>query len=151
MNLDQRRIATQATRDQFVGKPLDWAAGRHCVKMAHVHARRMGARVPPLPRVRSPLGARKALKANGWGGVTAMLDSLFERIAPARMLLGDMAVTPGDEGMDSVMICLGPRRMLGFLPDGSEVVAYEADLNEFTAAWRVTPASSSRQAVGRKT
>lgn len=141
--LERRREATQATIDKFKGKPLDWSEGRHCVKLAHYHLRQMGWRspkLPTLPAVKSPLAAKKAMKERGWDSVPAMLDSVLgkgARIPAAMMLTGDMAVTPGDEGFDCVMICIGPRTMMGFLPDGSEVVAYDTDYRDFTAAWRV--------------
>ncbi len=137
---ERRREASQATKDRFFGKVMDWGAGVHCVKMAHYHLRQMGWRspqLPTLPRINSAIGAKKALQARGWLSVTAMLDQLLERIPLAMMLLGDMAVTPGEDGLDCVMICLGPRTMMGFTPDTGEVVAYATDYRDFSAAWRV--------------
>jgi hypothetical protein len=138
--LDRRREATQATADRFKGKTLDWKNGLHCVRMLHSHLREMGWRspkLPTLPRVRSALAARQALKARGWDSVTEMLDSLLEPIPAAKMRLGDVAVTPGQEGLDCVMINLGPRTMMGFHPETGEVVAYATDYSDLTRAWRV--------------
>lgn len=141
--LDRRREATQATIDKFKGLPLDWSEGRHCVKLAHYHLRQMGWRspkLPTLPVVHSAFAAKKALKERGWGNVADMLDAVLgkgSRIPAAMMLTGDVAITPGDEGFDCVMICIGPRTMMGFLPDGSEAVAYATDYGDLTAAWRV--------------
>jgi hypothetical protein len=139
--LDRRREATQATVDKFKGLPFDWSEGRHCVRMAHFHLRQMGWRspeLPTIPRVRSPLAAKKALKDKGFDSVTEWLDSILERIPPAMMLLGDIAVTPGDHGLDAILICTGDRGVLGWLPDGSEaVVMLDCNLDDITGAWRV--------------
>jgi hypothetical protein len=135
--LEKRRRATQATKDHFIGRPFDWREGRHCVQLAHYHLRKMGKRPPALPRIRGPEDARRELAARGWNSVAEMLDSLLERIPPAMMRLGEIAVTPGSEGLESVVIYLGPRMLLGWLPDGSRVVIYDAGLGDLSAAWRV--------------
>lgn len=151
--LEWRRSATQATRDRFYGAAFDWAAGMHCVKLAAVHLRNMGHRPPALPKVTSPEAAHRALAARGWDSVAAMLDSLLERIPPAMMLPGDLAVVDGDEGFESVLVYLGPRKLMGWLPRGLEavfevaedgtplrttegVVIFAAGLGEVKAAWR---------------
>lgn len=138
--LDRRREATQATLDKFIGKPFSWQKGRHCVAMAHYHLRQMGYRspkLPPLPRVRSPIAARQELTKRGFASVSDWLDSFLIRIPPAMMRLGDIAVTPGDEGFDAILIRTAPRKLLGWLPDGSAVVNYDAGLEDLTGAWRV--------------
>lgn len=140
--LDRRQEAAQATRDKFIGKPFDWSEGRHCVKLAYSHLREMGWRspkLPTLPRIRSAFAARQALKDRGWDSVSAMLDDVLRdrRIPPAKMRLGDIGVVPGDEGMESIVIFLGRHAFLGWLPDGSAVVIYEANFGELSGAWRV--------------
>lgn len=134
----RRQEATQATVDKFTGKPFDWNAGVHCVKLAHYHLRQMGWRkLPKLPLVKSPLAAKKALKARGWDSITAMLDSLLERIPPAMMRLGDIATVEGDEGFDAVFINAGPRRLFGWREDQPVAVMLDVSLDEISAAWRV--------------
>lgn len=133
----RRQNATKKTLERYKGKAFDWAKGITCVHMARAHLRNMGHRPPGLPRFRSALGAKKAMQERGWQSVTEMLDSLLPRIAPAQMVLGDIAVVPGDAGMESIMISVGPRKVMGWLPDGSAVVVYDAPASEFTAAWRV--------------
>lgn len=135
--MEWRRVATQATKDHFIGRPFDWQQGRHCVQLAHYHLRKMGKRPPRLPRVRNAEEARAALAERGWGSVSEMLDSLLERIPPAMMRLGDIAVTPGDQGFDSVVINVAAGKFLGWLPDGSRVVVYDGGVRELTGAWRV--------------
>lgn len=138
--LDRRREATQATLDKFRGLPFDWQEGRHCVRMAHYHLRQMGWRspkLPTIPRVRSPLAAKKALKDKGFDSVTEWLDSILERIPPAMMLLGDIAVVEGVGGLDAVFVCAGPRRMFGWREDQPGAVVLEVGLDEVQGAWRV--------------
>src|SRR3546814_14475637 len=84
----RRKESTQATLDKFKGQPFDWGEGRHCVRLAHFHLRQMGQKPPTLPRIRSALAAKKALKERGWASVSDMLDSILVRIPPAMMQLG---------------------------------------------------------------
>lgn len=150
---ERRRAGAQATRDRFFGAEFDWASGMHCVKLAHAHLRNMGKRPPALPKVTSPAQARKALAERGWDSVSAMLDGLLERIPPAMMRVGDLAVVDGDEGFESVLVFLGPRKLMGWLPEGLRAVVgfddggaaitrggvaiFDATLGDVKAAWRV--------------
>lgn len=138
--LDRRREATQATKDFFIGKPFDWREGRHCVKMAHYHLRQMGKRPERLPKIKGPIEAKRALKDRGFDNVSDWLDSILTPIPPAMMLTGDIAITPGDEGFESVLVCVAQRKFLGWLPDGSAVVIYDVGSKGFrdiVRAWRV--------------
>lgn len=134
---ERRRVGTQKTRDQFFGERFDWAKGMHCVKLAHAHLRNMGKRPRNLPTVKSPEQAQEALAERGWSSVADMLDELLERIPPAMMRTGDIGVVEGSEGFESVVILLGPRKVLGWLPDGAEVVIYDTGLDALGGAWRV--------------
>ena len=137
---ERRREATQATLDKFKGKSFDWAEGRHCVKLAHFHLRQMGMRspkLPTLPRVRSALAAKKALKERGWSSVSDMLDSVLVRIPPAMMRLGDIATVEGDDGLDAVFVNAGPRRLFGWREDQPVAVVLEVPLDKVKGAWRV--------------
>ena len=136
-DLIRRQRATERTLARYRPKVFDWRTGIHCVRLAHHHLRNMGHKPPALPRVRSPLGAKKALKANGWASVTEMLDELLPRIAPAAMLLGDLAVVPGQDGFDCILICADPHKMMGWHPDTGEFVLYDGGIGELTGAWRV--------------
>lgn len=134
---ERRRAATEATLAKFRGTAFDWAEGRHCIKLAHYHLRQMGKRPPALPRIRSALAAKKELKARGAGSVTELLDGLLERIPPARMQLGDIAILPGDGGLESVRICAGPRRLFGWSEGQPVAVMLAVGLHEVKAAWSV--------------
>lgn len=142
---ERRRAATEATLNKFRRTAFDWSEGRHCMKLAHYHLRQMGKRPPALPRIRSPLAARKELKARGFASVTELLDSLLVRIPPARMQLGDIAVLPGDDGLDAVFVCAGPRRVFGWREDQPTAVMLAIRLDEVTAAWSVSGRGGHRE------
>lgn len=137
MELERRRVATEKTLGRFRGKVFAWKTGVHCVRLAHQHLKNMGHKPQSLPRVRSPLGAKRALQQNGWGSVEAMLDSMLDRIAPAEMMLGDLAIVPGDGGLDAIFVCAGPLKVFGWREDAPALVLLDIGLDELTGAWRV--------------
>ncbi len=105
--------------------------------MARYHLRQMGHRPPSLPRFRSALLAKREMKARGWKDVAAMLDSLLPRIAPAAMMLGDLAAFEGDAGMDSIRVCAGRGRFFGWSEGYDTPVVIETEMDEVAGAWRV--------------
>lgn len=135
--MQRRQQATQATLNRYRGKAFDWQEGITCVHLARFHLRQMGRRPPSLPRFRSALLAKRAMKERGWGSVTEMLDSLLPRIAPAQMTLGDLTMLPGDDGFGAIFICAGPRRLFGWREDQPVAVMLEVGLDEVAGAWRV--------------
>lgn len=137
MELERRRVATEKTLARYRGKVFDWSKGITCVHLARFHLRNMGRKPETLPRIRSALGAKKALKARGWGSVEAMLDSMLARITPAQMVLGDLAIVPGDSGLDAIFVCAGPLKVFGWREDRPELVLLDIGLDELTGAWRV--------------
>lgn len=134
---ERRRVATEATLARYRGKEFDWGKGITCVHLARFHMRNMGHRPSAIPRFRSAHGAKGALKERGWTSVADMLDSMLPRIAPAHMLLGDLAIVPGAGGLDAVFICAGPRKVFGWREDAPELVVLDLSLDEVTGAWRV--------------
>lgn len=136
--LERRRRATQATLDRFRGKTFDWRTGVTCVHLARFHLIKSGRRPPQLPRIRSELAARRALKQRGWTNVAEMLDGIgLERIAPAAMLLGDLAVAGSDDGIGAIFVCAGPHKLLGWREDAPELVRLDVTLDQLDGAWRV--------------
>lgn len=137
--LEWRKRATQKTLERYRTKAFDWSTGVTCVHFGWAHLRNMGRRPPTLPRFRSPLAAKKALTEGGFGSVTELLDSFLPRIAPAQMLLGDLAVVDGEQGLDCIMVCTGPLALLGWLPEGhgEGMVNYLGDISDVKGAWRV--------------
>lgn len=135
--MERRRVATVATVERYKGKAFDWSRGITCVHLARQHLRNMGHKPPTIPRFRSALAARRALKAGGWNDVAAMLDSILPRIAPAQMTLGDVAILPGDGGLDAIVISAGPRRVFGWAEGETETRFLEPLLGKVRGAWRV--------------
>lgn len=131
-DLERRRIATEATKAKYDGMALDFCSA-DCARMIRYHLLQMGHQPPALPRYRSLIGARRAMKDTG--GIIAVLDSFLPRIAPARMLLGDVAVGAG-EGGEAGWICVG-FKMMGWHQDHEFPVSMTITLNDVTAAWRV--------------
>ena len=97
----------------------------------------MNHKPPMLPRIRSALAAKRALKERGWANVEAMLDALLPRIAPAQMMLGDLASVSGTDGLDCILICAGPFKLLGWHPEDGRFVTYDGGNAEVAGAWRV--------------
>lgn len=139
MELERRRIATQSTLDAFRGTAFAWGEGDAvtCVHVAYWHLWMMGYELPALPELKSALAAKRALTERGWDSVESMLDSLLGRIPPAMMRLGDLATVPGQEGLDCILVCAGPLKMMGWHPETGEFVLYDNAISEITAAWRV--------------
>lgn len=137
IELERRRIATEKTLGRYRHKVFDWSAGITCVHLARFHLKNMGHKPPTLPRFRSALGAKKALKERGWASVAEMLDSMMPRIAPAQMMLGDLAIVPGDSGLESILVCAGPFKLLGWHPEDGTFVVYDGGNAEVEGAWRV--------------
>lgn len=132
----RRQLASQATLDRWRGIAFDWRAGHHCVRLAHSHLKLMGHKPPTLPRIRSLLAAKRALVAHGWQDTADMLDSLLERVPPAAMQLGDIAVVPGADDLPAVFVCVGPRRLFGWSEQAEGAVVLEVSFDEISGAWR---------------
>lgn len=99
----------------------------------------MGHRPPPLPRIRSLVGARRALKERGWADVVEMLDAQpgLLRIAPAEMLPGDLAVLASEDAIGAIFLCSGPHKLLGWREDAPALIVLDLSFDQITAAWRV--------------
>ena len=123
MELVRRRAATERTLARYRKKVFDWSKGITCVHLARAHLRNMGHKPETLPRFRSALGAKKALQERGFESVTGMLDSMLPRIAPAQMMLGDLAVVPGEGGLDAIFVCAGPLKVFGWREDAASAGA----------------------------
>ena len=115
--LERRKIAFLATQARFDGKPFDWTKQATCIHLLRYHAAQMGHELPIVPRFRSQLGAMKALKSEGVGTLSELLDRYFVRIPPSRLMMGDVACFPG-EGMDGLMIYGSLRAFIGWHEDG---------------------------------
>ncbi|WP_174291000.1 DUF6950 family protein [Sphingomonas bacterium] len=137
--LDRRVAATQQLLDDWKGRPFDWKAKQHCVRMVAEHLRRMGY-TPPLAKAgaySSALGARRAMKRVGVDTLSEAVDLMsFPRIAPAAALVGDIVELPGEDP-GALAVALGNGRVLGWHPDADGAVVVQP--LEYVAAWRVDP------------
>ncbi|MFN7029465.1 MAG: DUF6950 family protein [Sphingopyxis sp.] len=117
LNLAQRAAATQATWALLSGVPFAWD-GMTCVDALHAQMLHMGHQPPAVPGFRTKAGARRALKAMGATSLGHLMEDVLglERIAPAAMIVGDVALIPGDgvrtDGIrGAIAICAGNKFM----------------------------------------
>lgn len=141
-DLIRRQDATNRTLGKFRHKAFDWAEKATCAHLAAFHLRQMGHRPPLVPKFRSALGAVRAMKGLGFETSEQILDSVgtISRIAPAFMMMGDLAVTEGGgdlAGVGAIAVCLGPLRILGWREDHPKMVVLEVTLDQLQAAWRL--------------
>lgn len=136
-DLQRRAAATKATEARFYDKPFNWAGAATCVHLMRYHAAQMGHSMPVVPKFRSPLSAKRALKQAGFESMEAMMDSMFARIAPAFMMTGDVMALPGDAGFSSLLIRGSVNKFLGWHEDAPGCCILLADMAHATGAWRL--------------
>jgi hypothetical protein len=139
MNDSIRRFeATKQTLAKYRGKVFDWSEGWTCLHAARFHLVKMGHRVQPLPRVKSAIGARRALDQNGWKDVGDMMDGLgFTPIAPAAMYQGDIAFRGSEDGFGALLICAEPMKIIGWFENAPDFVVMDMTFDQLDRAWRV--------------
>ncbi len=136
MNLVERRDVTLATLSHFTPKPFDWAKAATCVHLVRRHVRAMGRSVPTVPRFRSALGARAALKERGWSNLADMMDAVLPRIAPAEVVVGDVVELPSDSDVfGALCVVVGNGRVMGYF-EGAEGLTVMQPVAAPIAAWR---------------
>ncbi|WP_126172853.1 DUF6950 family protein [Altericroceibacterium xinjiangense] len=134
--LVRRQAATQMTMARYRGKAADWRTGITCLHLARFHLKQMGHKVPTIPRIRSEFAAVREMKKRGWSNVAEMLDATLLRITPAQMLMGDLAVVRSTDGIGAILVCAGPRKLLGWREDAPEMVTLDVTLDQLDGAWR---------------
>lgn len=131
-----RRAVTEATMEHFARRPFDWRTGATCVHLVRNQLVGLGHRPPPVKAFRSALSAKRALDAKGWATLSAMMDSLVERIAPARVILGDVVEMPSeDETFGALAVVIGNGRIMGYL-GGTDMLTIAQPNAVPLAAWR---------------
>lgn len=117
----------------------DWKQAVSCLHMTRFHLRQAGHRPERLPRIGSMTGALRAMKQRGWNNVADMLDAQpgLVRIAPARMLLGDLAVVASEDGVGAVLVCAGPQKLIGWREDVPGMVVLDVPFDQIDGAWRI--------------
>jgi len=138
--LERRVKATQATQKRFEGRAFDWAKQATCIHLLRFHAAQMGHKLPIVPRFRSALGAKKALRAEGVETLAELMDKHFQRIPAAYLQTGDVLAVPGDGGFEALMIYGDLRAVLGWQEESA--LCQTARLTEegfalHTGAWRL--------------
>jgi len=135
--LERRRVASEKTRAKYLGKEFDWKARRTCIHLAAFQAKQMGHKPPPVANIRSALSAKKELQKRECKSVIELLDKHFQRIPPAMMRLGDLCAFEGTEGLDGVMVNVGPCRAMGWHEDAPSLAVLVFEPTEVAAAWRL--------------
>lgn len=136
--LAMRAEATNRTVAQFQGRPFDWN-GASCIHLAHVQAINMGYAVPALPVFRSRQGALRCLLKTGHHTLESLMDSLFQRINPAQMLVGDIGMLPGeDRRLRALVLFDGHLSVAGWHEaEPSRLVWIKNIQRDLVAAWRL--------------
>lgn len=136
--------AAQAAVDKYAGQPFAWYDA-DCARVAAFVLRELGYK-PGFSRFghyKTALGARKALKRNGFADTVDWIDSIhgLSRIPYLMTLPGDLVAGPGDEGMTALTVALSNRRLLAFHPEtGGCTVVHPLQTPEI--CWRVAPCRS---------
>lgn len=133
----RRQQAVAATMAKYRARAFDWKSKATCLHMTWFHLRRMGRRPPALPQIGSLMAAKKALAARGWATVGDVLDAIgLERIAPAAMRLGDLAMLESDsEGMGSIVVAASAGKVIGWHESADGMVVMEP--LAIVTGWRV--------------
>lgn len=136
MKLTERKKRTEKTLAKFRGRGFKWDGGATCIHLFRTHLKNMGHKVPVVPRFTTALGAKRAMDAAGFKDLEAIADSLLERIPPASMILGDIALMEGEELFDAIVIFAGGGgKVFGWHPDAPTFTPLVP--LQFKAAWRV--------------
>jgi hypothetical protein len=139
LDLAARVAGTEKAITRFRNKPFSWVERRTCIHLARAQALALGHRPPTIPDFRSPVGARTALRKTGFESTEALLDSLFPRVAPASMWVGDLALMAAGDELGGIVVCLGGKMggyhedhladgLVNIIPDGP---------SPFIGAWRL--------------
>lgn len=138
--LIRKRDAAQAALDHW--SLQDFALGKaDCAQMAARHLRMLGKsiRLPPKGSYRSVPGALRAMRKLGFASLAEWIDSAgVERIAPARVVAGDVLQLPAEHPLGGLAIALGNGAAVAWMedvPGGAITIRPLLFLN----AWRVDP------------
>lgn len=116
-NLPARAVATEKTLRIFRDRAFDWRSGATCIHLAHLQATNMEHILPDLPNFSTQIGALRQLRRQGVASLADLLDLHFERIAPSRMLIGDLALLPHDpedDAIEAITIFDGLAKLIGW-------------------------------------
>lgn len=137
VDLAARAAATQRVVDRFRRRPFDWATRATCIHLARAQMRALGHRPPAIPDFRSPTGARRALAATGHPSLGALLDAMLPRIAPLEMIVGDLALVPGEAPFDALGVAAGDGTLLMYHEAADGLANVTGAVGAAIGAWRV--------------
>ncbi|WP_342248601.1 DUF6950 family protein [Sphingomonas sp. OTU376] len=137
-NLHERAERMRNALAWFEDKPFSWQTSANCIHALRALAVAFGRKAPPVPRFRTPLGARRAIRRRGHADLRSLIGAyLGPEIAPAMAIVGDAALLPG-EGLGAVVFYAGGGQWLGWHgEDQSRMQAFSMPGDAFLAAWRM--------------
>lgn len=135
--IELRAKATRTTEAKFRNKPFDWSKSATCVHLMRFHAAQMGHKMPVVPRFRSPLGAKRALKKMGYDDLPSLMDNYFTRIPPAFARTGDFIAADGDAGFHSLLVRGSNTMFLGWHDAMQGCTIVDVDMRQAVGAWRL--------------
>lgn len=135
----RRMRAIESVRARFEHKPYKIGVS-DCAKLVRALLTSMGHSKLPKPKpYKNALGAKRELTRLGFANLEAMMDTLLKRIAPAAMLIGDVALIEADPedaaGEETLIVSLG-NKYWGWHPDQFELAVLVIDPTNIKAAWR---------------
>lgn len=137
--LVRRQRAVEKTMKRFGLRPQVLGSA-DCIKMGRFHLVQMGHKnLPSTGHYKTEREAVRQLKKQGARNVAELLDKFLERIPPAAMLPGDLAMAPSDPDapaakLGTILIMVSGRKFIGWHPD-VEMLAV-LDVKQIDAAWR---------------
>lgn len=134
--LELRHAAIEATMARYRDRPFKWGSV-DCAKVAAFHLKKLGhpISISKAGSYSSMLGATRALHRLGYASLAEMADGLgLAHIAPARMLLGDIAEIEG-EGPGAIGLYAGNGNLFCFHEDHPGLVTFMP--NRIIRAWSV--------------
>ncbi len=138
--LIRKRDAAQAALDHWSTVDFKLGSG-DCAQMVARHLRALGKsiKLPPRGSYRSVPGALRAMRKLGFASLADWIDSAgVERIAPARVVAGDVLQLPAEHPLGGLAIALGNGAAVAWM-EGIEGGAIPIRPLLFVNAWRVDP------------
>lgn len=136
LSLDERAARTSATVERFRPKRFDWSKKATCIHLVRTQLAAFDYPVPIVPEFRTPIGARRALTRAGFRTLRALLGSMLPEIPPAAMLVGDIALLPG-EPFEAITLHDGGGLLLGWHEGSDRFCAIERAVGSAIAAFRL--------------
>ncbi len=123
---------------RYRGRPFAWGKV-DCAKVAAFHLKKLGyaISISKTGSYASARGAKAAIGRMGYDNLTDLLDGLgLTRIPYSRLLLGDLVLAEGHDGVDAIGIYASNGHVLGFHEDFLDQGLVAVDLTP-VAAWSV--------------